>query len=200
MLETMLLKKLEYCNNYSVGNVSEEFTLGNLGWYQGITTFCKKVGGPRNALIIVLGTGYVGGKAIELGVKKVKSLIAPESKGEKADNEDVSQPEVSVNDKEEKTSAEDDLVIVKKAGVDNQGLSFEAGDEIIIRDKDEESVLIEKVGDENNPYYVDAAFLDEISSDQNVEEEILDGNVENPDTNSDKQVETELTGQATVEE
>ena len=46
--------------------------MGNLGMYQFITTVSKRVGGPRNFIIIVAATGYGLGKAVEFGVKFIK--------------------------------------------------------------------------------------------------------------------------------
>lgn len=46
--------------------------MSNLGWYQVITTWSKKVGGPLNLLGIVAGVGAIGGVA---GTKGVEALV-----------------------------------------------------------------------------------------------------------------------------
>ena len=55
--------------------------MSNLGMYQTITTLAKKVGGPKNLIILTMGAGYVvfrSGeavvkKAVKETVKKIKS-------------------------------------------------------------------------------------------------------------------------------
>ena len=51
--------------------------MNNLGWYQVITTWSKKVGGPLNLLGIVAGVGALGGVA---GTKGIEALVASQKK------------------------------------------------------------------------------------------------------------------------
>ena len=51
--------------------------MSNLGWYQVITTWSKKVGGPLNLLGIVAGVGAIGGVA---GTKGVEALVGSQKK------------------------------------------------------------------------------------------------------------------------
>ena len=52
---------------------------------------------------------------------------------------------------------------VKKCGISNEGLVFEVGDEFKVLGNDEDFVLIEKKVDINNPYFVSADLLSDIS-------------------------------------
>ena len=45
----------------------------------------------------------------------------------------------------------------------NEGLEFAIGDQFRVLDMDGNSVLIEKIGDRNNPYFVSAELLHKIS-------------------------------------
>jgi hypothetical protein len=47
--------------------------------------------------------------------------------------------------------------------MDSDGLVFKVGDKYRILDRDGDSILIEKFGDDNNPYFVSAEFLKKIS-------------------------------------
>lgn len=44
--------------------------VSNLGLYQKITTYSKKVSGPVNFLLLVAGGGYVVGRIIETGITR----------------------------------------------------------------------------------------------------------------------------------
>ena len=47
----------------------------------------------------------------------------------------------------------------KKDAEDEQGLRFSKGDKIRVLENDADSILIEKIGDRSNPYYVSRDFL-----------------------------------------
>ena len=53
--------------------------MSNLGGYQKLTTFAKRVGGPGNLVVLIAGSGVAVGaiavKAGELAVKKGKQAI-----------------------------------------------------------------------------------------------------------------------------
>lgn len=116
--------------------------MSNLGDYQRITTLAKKLGGPRNLLIIAVGSGaVVGGLGVNLW-NKIRS------KGNSPIN-DV----VGVNE----------IFEVTTAGQDISGLRFEVGDTFRIISSDEEAVLIEIIDNKNNPYFVYIETLKEIS-------------------------------------
>jgi hypothetical protein len=52
---------------------------------------------------------------------------------------------------------------VKKHGESNEGLVFNEGDKFIVLSQDKDAVLIEKIGDTNNPYFVSLELLLDIS-------------------------------------
>ena len=54
--------------------------MGNLGWYQLITTWSKKVGGPKNLLLLVAAGGYTIVRSVEAGGKKVYRLVKDKRK------------------------------------------------------------------------------------------------------------------------
>lgn len=121
--------------------------MSNLGGYQLMTTLAKRMGGPGYFAIGIAVAGYVGGKAVEWVAKKGYSLF----------KEGREEHDRTVEREEEYTVMED--------GVDNQGLKFSRGECIRILEKDEDAVLIEKVGDEKNPYFVSRIFLERIVGD-----------------------------------
>ena len=113
--------------------------MSNVGAYQTMTTWSKRVGGPINLAAIIAIGGYGFGKLGELGFKKLKNL---------KNKKDISVAVYSI----------------LSQGVSNEGLVFNIGDQIRILESDKEVVLIEKIGDLNNPYYVSADLLRSISN------------------------------------
>ena len=59
--------------------IEESVDMSNLGGYQKLTTFAKKVGGPGNLVVLIAGSGVAVGaiaiKAGEFAVKKGKQAI-----------------------------------------------------------------------------------------------------------------------------
>lgn len=119
--------------------------MSNLGWYQVITTWSKKVGGPLNLLGIVAGVGTLGGV---VGTKGIEALVASQKK--KATEK-------------EKVAELSKTYTISKEGVSNEGLQFHVGETFKVLERDGNAVLIEKLGDDNNPYFVAAEFLNGIS-------------------------------------
>lgn len=113
--------------------------MSNLGAYQTMTTWSKRVGGPFNLAAIIAIGGYGLGKLGEFGFKKVKNF----------------------KNKKDKPIA---VYSILSHSVSNEGLVFNIGDQIRILESDKEVVLIEKIGDLNNPYYVSADLLRSISN------------------------------------
>lgn len=120
--------------------------MSNLGAYQWMTTFAKKVGGPINLMLLVASGGaaiYKGGEiAVKRAAKSVKEhrtkkLLTSASKGS--------------------------CYVVTSAGESNEGVKFCIGDQYRVLEADGDSVLIEKIGDANNPYFVSAELLRTIS-------------------------------------
>ncbi len=115
--------------------------MSNLGWYQVMTTLAKKVGGPRNLFLLTLGAGGALYKCGEVAVKKTYKKVR------------------SLNEKAE-TAKIYNVTVDGKGGKD---LVLNAGDTYKILESDGESILIEKIGDSNNPYFVSADFLRTVS-------------------------------------
>ena len=119
--------------------------MSNLGWYQVMTTAAKKVGGPLKLAGLVLGSGMAIGGGTVLGGQAVAKKI-----GKKLD--------------EKKREAESAVIYkVHTEGKSNEGLLFSVDDTFKVLEIDGDAALIEKIGDENNPYYVSARFLRGIS-------------------------------------
>lgn len=115
--------------------------MSNLGLYQKITTYSKKVGGPANFLLLVASGGYGIGKIIEVGIKRTVKTIKNRSKG--------------------KTSTK--LYYVHSMGKSSEGLTFNVGDSYQVLERDKDAVLIKKIGDTDNPYFVSTDLLHSIS-------------------------------------
>lgn len=121
--------------------------MSNLGDYQKMTTFAKKVKGPKNLAGIFIGVGVVIGVAVCKGGEIVAEKI----------NEKMN--------KRKLTGTSDSIVYsVTADGVSDDGLEFKIGDQFRVLQTDKDAVLIEKIGDNNNPYFVSVEFLEKISN------------------------------------
>ena len=120
--------------------------MSNLGAYQWITSASKKVGGPINLLLLSGATGAAIYKACEIGVKKCVKAIKSH------------QTTTDMN-----SESQHKLYSVIQPGVSNEGIEFSVGSQYRVLETDGGSVLIEKIGDQNNPYFVSAEFLSSIS-------------------------------------
>lgn len=121
--------------------------MSNLGLYQTMTTLAKKVGGPKNLILIVAGVGYLilrTGEAVSKKLfKKVKNKISGKRK----------------------MSGYTEIIFeVTSDGEDSSGLTFHVGDKYKVLESDDDSILIEKFGDANNPYFLSRDFLISISN------------------------------------
>lgn len=119
--------------------------MSNLGTYQWMTTVSKKVGGPVNFMLLTGAVGaaiYKGGElAVKCGVKAIRTHKAKRLLlGEGAK-----------------------LYKVNATGKSNEGLEFSIGEQFKVLEADGDAVLIEKLGDSNNPYFVSAELLCKIS-------------------------------------
>lgn len=121
--------------------------MGNLGAYQWMTTTAKKVGGPLNFMLLIAGAGAVTYKTVETCVvctaKGIKKLLEAKQYSVIADEK------VYII-----TSDEDTSKVVK----------FKIGDQFKVLESDGDAVLVEKIGDENNPYFISAEMLRKISN------------------------------------
>lgn len=119
--------------------------MSNLGAYQWMTTAAKKVGGPGNLLLLAGTAGAVLYKGGETVVKQCIKTVKVNKSIKSA------------------TEAKGDLYKVTSTGISNEGLEFAVGDQFRVLEADGDSVLIEKIGNENNPYFVSAELLRKIS-------------------------------------
>ena len=125
--------------------------MSNLGAYQWLTTTAKKVGGPKKLVMIIAGSGVVAGVVVYKGSEFLIKKVVKEVK-KRTDKEKL--PEI----------ADTKLYTVTVADTSNDGLMFKTGDEFRILETDKDAVLIEKVGDSNNPYFVSEGLLRNISN------------------------------------
>lgn len=116
--------------------------MGNLGMYQVMTTFAKKVGGPVQFLGMVAVGGYVVLRTAEAGGKAITRAVIK-----------------CFSPKEEN----DMIYTVHTAGTSNNDLHFVVGDAFHVLEIDRDAVLIERIGDANNPYFVSSDLLCSIS-------------------------------------
>lgn len=118
--------------------------MSNLGMYQAITTWAKKLGGPKQFLATVAIGGYVVIRLSEAGIKKAVKMARSNST--------------------EKTSDQIKVFVVHTEGKSNEGLVFNVGDKIRVLEIDQGSVLIEIIGASDNPHFVSAELLCSISN------------------------------------
>ena len=119
--------------------------MSNLGAYQTMTTLAKKFGGPVKLGLAIAVGGYAvirtGESVCKLGIKKIRN----HNGNKKCAIENA------------KTYS------VTETRASNEGVVFRNGDTYRILERDGESVLVELIGNENNPYFVSADFLSSIS-------------------------------------
>lgn len=132
-------------------------SLSNLGGYQVITTLIKSVGGPENAKKLAVAAGgalFVAGWATHAGVQKVTPVV----------KEQTVRLLAKWRSRADSTDGLAGLVFtVTSAAESDQGVSFGIGDAFRVLERDTDAVLIELIGNENNPWVIPADLLAEIS-------------------------------------
>ncbi|MDD4773315.1 MAG: hypothetical protein PHZ09_06875 [Eubacteriales bacterium] len=127
--------------------------MSNLGGYQLLTTLAKKLGGPKNlVLLLMVGGAVIGTTTVEGGkfaVKKAKKFIDLHNQ-KKAKNITGS-------------TESNTLYTISKCRKSNEGLVFAIGDQFRVLEFDGDAILIELIGNDNNPHFVAAELLREIS-------------------------------------
>jgi len=103
------------------------------------------VGGPKKLMAILVGSGALLGGVAVAGANEIKKKVSFE------------------HEKKRQEEALARIYTVKKEGRSNEGLLFLAGDTFKVLEFDGDAVLIEKIGDNNNPYFVSRMFLSSIS-------------------------------------
>ena len=116
--------------------------MGNLGGYQILTTVAKKLGGPGRLVAVTMAGGYVvfrtaeaAGKTIYQKVKEIRTEHIERIK----------------------------TYTVITDATDQQGMVFKKGDRFNVLESDGDAILIELIGNKNNPYFVSKEFLKDIS-------------------------------------
>lgn len=119
--------------------------MSNLGAYQTMTTLAKKLGGPVKLGLAIAVGGYAvirtGESVCKLGIKKIRSH----------------------NENKKYTKENVITYSVTETGASNEGVMFRKGDVYKVLERDGDSVLVELIGNHNNPYFVSADFLSSIS-------------------------------------
>ena len=107
----------------------------------------KKVGGPKNLAVIIAGAGAVASVALYKGGEIVKEKVRKKKNKEKL-----------------KETSDSIVYSITVDGVSDDGLEFKIGDQFRVLETVKNAVLIEKIGDDNNPYFVSVEFLEMISN------------------------------------
>lgn len=121
--------------------------MSNLGGYQKFTTLAKKFGGVEKFIGLISATSAVVGAAGGIGAYIGGTKIAKKHKEKKK----IKAKEVDI------------VYTVITQGESNDGLKFDIGNTFQVLETDGDSILIEKIGDANNPYFVDRKLLNQIS-------------------------------------
>lgn len=121
-------------------------TVGNLGNYQLMTAVAKKVGGPVGLLAAALGTGYVIGRTTEAGGKRGIGALKN-----------------AINRRKAPCELKGKVFVVRADGIDDQGIEFKAGAEYRVLECSGDAILIELIGNEDNPHVASDVFLSTIS-------------------------------------
>lgn len=129
-----------------VDEMKEVKRMSNLGDYQKMTIVAKKVGGPKNLAVIIAGAGAVASVALYKGGEIVKEKVRKKNKEKLKETSDSIVYSITVD------------------GVSDDGLEFKIGDQFRVLETVKNAVLIEKIGDDNNPYFVSVEFLEMISN------------------------------------
>lgn len=120
--------------------------MSNLGWYQWFTTNAKKVGGPLKLLSLIAVGGYAVIRTGEAGIKKAYRLAKKHIENKNVD--------ILKRDSIYK--------IITGANIEDD-VELRIGDEIKVCAIDGEAVMIEILGNENNPYFIDINLLKAIT-------------------------------------
>lgn len=97
--------------------------MSNLGGYQWLTTVAKKIGGPKNLVLIIAGTGAAVYKGSEIVVKKTVKEIKKRMNQEKLSE-----------------IADTKIYTVTTEGTSNEGLEFKIGDQFKVLETDKDAV------------------------------------------------------------
>ncbi|SDT66900.1 hypothetical protein SAMN04489716_5402 [Actinoplanes derwentensis] len=122
--------------------------MSNLGGYQLMTTFAKKLGGPRNLGLAVALVGAVVLRVSEAGVK------AAVRKGKSVKEMFDARAEAATTSQVYRIAEDADA---------GGGLTLRGGDEFRVLARAGDAILIEVIGNANNPWHVSGNLLTSIS-------------------------------------
>ena len=111
--------------------------MSNLGAYQVMTTLAKKVGGPKCLGGIVLAIGA----AIGIGGKTIYDKQVGKNKDKLLDI----------------------TYVIKEDAMSNERLQLNKGDRFRVLAEAKDAILIELIGNDDNPHVVSCELLEEIS-------------------------------------
>ena len=114
--------------------------MNNLRGYKTITVISKKVGGPENLCILLIGAGILVGN--------LDRVIKYFTKNSKKINTNTELPVFSVHSE----------------FLDKHGAHLQIDDQFRVLVEDQNSILIEIINDSNNPYFVEKDVLFQISN------------------------------------
>lgn len=124
--------------------------MSNLGGYQTIVEWSKKLGGPGKLIATLLTAGALGGVVITKGgeviVKKGKQAVKSHKEKKK-----IRSAKAAV------------IYTVNTSKKINEGLELKEGNQFKVLAADGNAVMVELLGNDNNPYFVDANLLRSIS-------------------------------------
>lgn len=115
--------------------------MSNLGWYQTDTTVMKSLGGPGRAIAIIGGGLLLTGAALQAGTAKVVRTVRERAKV---------------------YPVKDQVFTLAEDG-ESDGLRLSIGDRFRALEGDGDSILVEVIGRDDNPFFVSAKFLARVS-------------------------------------
>jgi len=131
--------------------------MSNLGGYQVITTLIKRVGGPENAMKLAAAAGgllLVAGGAAHAGMQKATPALKKKA-------EQLFEKWRSRAGSVDRLAGS--VYTVTATAESDQGVSFAIGDTFRVLERDADAVLIELIGNDENPWVIFADLLAEIS-------------------------------------
>lgn len=118
--------------------------MSNLGSYQVMTIIAKRIGGPRILMVATMIVGWAIGRGTESGGKTIWRRFRRHSRSS--------------------TFSTCEIFTVTTEADCGSGLFLRKSDKFRILERDDDAVLIEVMGDADNPYFVSAKTLAKISN------------------------------------
>ncbi|MFF2275590.1 hypothetical protein [Agromyces sp. NPDC058126] len=116
--------------------------MGNLGNYQTMTWLAKKVGGPVILTGVTMFTGWAIGRTAELGGKWT-----------------FARAKAAMTNRSVPCASQGQMFAIMADAEAGGGFTLKAGDRFRVLECDGDAVLIEVIGDTDNPYVVSGELL-----------------------------------------